>query len=432
MATKKNPNDIYPKGVIHAESLEDMEGKEYSHIIFNKRLQEGWDDPEVYLAYIDEDSNSANRITQIIGRVLRQPNGTHFEDEAFNTAYFILNCKEGNYEKVINNVRKYLEREGVVGINIRTPKEEPVSTKAKIPMQLPTLRLTIERKIDDLRKALQDIIIPGGFPEEWCKNPGIAVVQKVSTMDGALKGPIEEERFGENASLSLKDAVREALNEQNPAIWPNLDSAWMDQVEWSQRFLRGSRAEKEAHERTVTKLIPIYNNSVDIALVKFPIHYYGDIDQRPKNKIFYKNSLHAWYSGLNNDEIEAAEAIDSTGVTWARNGVKGTSFGIPLPHPTEQGGRRFYPDFLVWLPNNWFLAIEVKGKHLLTDALNYKLLSLPQGIRVAMINKEKGRFYRKTSGELSWSYESDIFTSVVNMINETKQLQPCVKYIANN
>jgi type III restriction enzyme len=50
----------------------------YRHIIFNLSLQEGWDDPEVYCAYIDKEMGSADQVTQVIGRVLRQPGAQHY------------------------------------------------------------------------------------------------------------------------------------------------------------------------------------------------------------------------------------------------------------------------------------------------------------------------------------------------------------------
>ncbi|MCW2278726.1 DEAD/DEAH box helicase [Heliophilum fasciatum] len=424
LATKKSKTAILPRGVLYAETLEDMEGKHYKHIIFNKRLQEGWDDPEVYLAYIDQDTNSTNRITQIIGRVLRQPMGNHFDNEILNTAFFVLNCLNGNYEKIISDVQTYLEREGVVNIKVVKPKEEPIKVPAKEYKRLPSLRLTIEKRLNDIKNATKEIPIPGGMPKEWCSSEGKAVVQKVATGDGCLIGPIEEQQFGQSIRITLMDAVREALDERNPQIWPQIDTEWLSEKEWKQSFSRGSRAEKEAHERAVNRLIPIYDNCVDIEIekFKFPIPIVGDIELRPVNKVFFNNALHEWYSALNNDEIEAANAIESTGFPWVRNQVRMSSFSIPLPSPSEDGSRHFYPDFLVWLPNGWLLALEVKGKHLLNDSLKSKLLGLPTGIKVGMVSKERGYYYRKVTGEITSSQDPNIHTSVIKLITETNSL----------
>jgi type III restriction enzyme len=52
-----------------------------SHIIFNLSLQEGWDDPECCFAYIDKDMGSPDQVTQVVGRVLRQPGAQHYPGE---------------------------------------------------------------------------------------------------------------------------------------------------------------------------------------------------------------------------------------------------------------------------------------------------------------------------------------------------------------
>ena len=53
-------------------------------------LQEGWDDPACYLAYIDKSMGSSIQVEQIIGRVLRQYGATHYENPLLNSAHFFL------------------------------------------------------------------------------------------------------------------------------------------------------------------------------------------------------------------------------------------------------------------------------------------------------------------------------------------------------
>src|SRR5690606_260224 len=50
--------------------------RNFQHIIFNLSLQEGWDDPACYLAYIDKSMGSSLQVEQVIGRVLRQYDAT--------------------------------------------------------------------------------------------------------------------------------------------------------------------------------------------------------------------------------------------------------------------------------------------------------------------------------------------------------------------
>src|SRR5207244_1185018 len=69
-------------------------GGNYQHVIFNLSLQEGWDDPYCAFAYIDKEMASARQITQVTGRVLRQPNARHYADPILNTAHFYIRSDE--------------------------------------------------------------------------------------------------------------------------------------------------------------------------------------------------------------------------------------------------------------------------------------------------------------------------------------------------
>jgi type III restriction enzyme len=80
-----------PKQAVQVKTIAQF-SDDLTHIIFNKKLQEGWDDPAVYVCYFDGETNSATRIQQVIGRALRQPEARHFSDDDLNTAYFVVNC----------------------------------------------------------------------------------------------------------------------------------------------------------------------------------------------------------------------------------------------------------------------------------------------------------------------------------------------------
>src|SRR5206468_6259680 len=81
----------------------------YRHIIFNLGLQEGWDDPECYFAYIDKSMQSAIQVEQVIGRVLRQPAAKHYESETLNTAHFYVRVDaKGVFQEIAKEVTKRL------------------------------------------------------------------------------------------------------------------------------------------------------------------------------------------------------------------------------------------------------------------------------------------------------------------------------------
>ena len=55
-----NTKDL-PKEAVRVATIDQL-ADTYTHIIFNKKLQEGWDDPSVYLCYFDGETSSATRI----------------------------------------------------------------------------------------------------------------------------------------------------------------------------------------------------------------------------------------------------------------------------------------------------------------------------------------------------------------------------------
>ena len=84
----------------------------YKHIIFNLSLQEGWDDPECYLGYIDKNMGSRIQVEQIIGRVLRQPGAKHYSDFRLNTCTFYIHVNaEGVFKNIIQEVQAKLSQD---------------------------------------------------------------------------------------------------------------------------------------------------------------------------------------------------------------------------------------------------------------------------------------------------------------------------------
>lgn len=84
----------------------------FEHIIFNLSLQEGWDDPTCGFAYVDKEMASTRQITQVIGRVLRQPGAEHYSDPVLNTAHFYVRSDErGTFDSILGEIRKELVAE---------------------------------------------------------------------------------------------------------------------------------------------------------------------------------------------------------------------------------------------------------------------------------------------------------------------------------
>lgn len=88
---------VLPDEAERVSALSDLEAR-HRHIICNRALQEGWDDPEAYVEYFDDESSSYTRIAQIIGRALRQPGAQHFADDDLNTAYLYVRVANKTFQ----------------------------------------------------------------------------------------------------------------------------------------------------------------------------------------------------------------------------------------------------------------------------------------------------------------------------------------------
>ncbi|WP_220427374.1 hypothetical protein, partial [Klebsiella pneumoniae] len=102
--------NLFSKG---ENDFEDFQAGNFKHIIFNLSLQEGWDDPACYLAYIDKSMGSSIQVEQIIGRVLRQYGARHYDNQLINSAHFFLRVdNQSVFSSAINAVKDKLKAEG--------------------------------------------------------------------------------------------------------------------------------------------------------------------------------------------------------------------------------------------------------------------------------------------------------------------------------
>ncbi len=108
--TKPDNVNLFSKG---ENDFDQFTAGDYQHIIFNLGLQEGWDDPACYLAYIDKSMGSTIQVEQIMGRVLRQFDATHYDDPVLNTAHFFVRVdRESVFTDTIEKVKAKLKAEG--------------------------------------------------------------------------------------------------------------------------------------------------------------------------------------------------------------------------------------------------------------------------------------------------------------------------------
>ncbi len=115
------------------------------YIITKDALKEGWDCPFAYLLTLLDNTTAKTAMTQLIGRVMRQPYARLTDEPALNSCYvFCYNQKVGT---AVTNVKKGLEAEGLTGLGEFVEGDGPESKQRK----------TIERK-QEYREM--DIFLP--------------------------------------------------------------------------------------------------------------------------------------------------------------------------------------------------------------------------------------------------------------------------------
>jgi type III restriction enzyme len=89
------------------------EGCRINWIITKAALQEGWDCPFAYILVSLNNTGSAQSMTQLIGRVLRQIDGEKTPHKALNESY--VYCLKAKADAIAKEVKKALEKEGYEG-----------------------------------------------------------------------------------------------------------------------------------------------------------------------------------------------------------------------------------------------------------------------------------------------------------------------------
>jgi type III restriction enzyme len=101
----------------------DLLGKECSirYIITKQALQEGWDCSFAYVLTVLTDTSSEMNITQLVGRILRQPYAKKTKITDLDESY--VYCYRPNTNEILNNIKKGLEGEGLGDIAGRVVPE---------------------------------------------------------------------------------------------------------------------------------------------------------------------------------------------------------------------------------------------------------------------------------------------------------------------
>ncbi len=368
----------------------------HTHIICNRTLQEGWDDPEAYIEYFDDESNSYVRISQVIGRALRQPEARHFDDEDLNTATLFVRVPNTQFEKIIEGLKQELSLYaldednpgGTAAIRIRTKKDPlpsvPVKAEYLGTLSLPQYQLgkadlvAEEAKIRSMAQSTFDapsLQAPGGRTTQSIDLRTNEERHRYEQIASAMK-----RRNGEYLRRRIQILNRHCAHLLNPTLFtgPAFD-------QWS---CSGSTAQSLLGERAAA-VIEAFENTVELV----PNEIAGEETWSPgahqptsNDMLSFKNAVHERYArnAFRPEELEFARALDGLdqGV-WMRNPVRGEGYGIPLPVKVGTSST-FYPDFIWWVGDRT-IALDPTGGHIFEGKVRSKLLSLdsPEVVLVA-------------------------------------------------
>jgi type III restriction enzyme len=344
---------------------------DYKHIIFNLSLQEGWDDPTCYFAYIDKSMGSVVQVEQLVGRVLRQPDATRFESAILNTAHFYVRVDARNvFETVVKDVRQRIQHDApevritTRGLGLGSGRVEFIPNET--------------RKIPKVYADPSDALAP--IAELIETMPDFRFDTGTNVRGEGYRALIQQ-RIGESDESELQWVT---MDHSNPVsarwvfqravmkLFPNaLEVAGSDEEKLDAKIEVGSKAYKII-EQLAEHVVTAYLRDVRLRQQLHNEYVVGSIMADPAKVTGFKNALHSGYAGLNPFELEFANELDKTGLTWCRNPAR-TGYGIRLLSLGQTG--QFFPDFIIWRGHGVY-AVDTTGEHLVRDKLARKLLAV--------------------------------------------------------
>jgi type III restriction enzyme len=338
--------------------------EDFRHIIFNKTLQEGWDDPSCYFAYIDKDMGSNTQVTQIIGRVLRQPDATHYPDDRLNTANFYIKTDENDvFKSILEEIEQTLSIDiPEISIKYHISKggggNRP-TVKPRQVVEIPDIAIDSEQAkpiIGDMISKMMD------YNDDTKNIIGEGSTVKI-TMDIGSKeiGKRTESKTKHSNRVTvrwifkreLEKLAKNAINLCDIAT-PKFDAL----IEYSSNAAAYVREQAALIANAYREYSVIVQNPIDTTEI-------GDIFVSDKSYEF-NHSVHPKYSDFNTFELTFAKALDEIELPWMRNPKNGF---LKINLLDGKGSDTFSPDFIVWKDNE-ILALDTKGNHLIhTDSV---------------------------------------------------------------
>ncbi len=345
----------------------------FKHIIFNLSLQEGWDDPACYLAYIDKSMGSSIQVEQIIGRVLRQYDARHYDLPLLNSAHFFLRVdNERVFTEAINSVKAKLKAEGAPieivnyygggdsGADDLHPKEDLNIELHRIYVESSTAQEQIASLVNDF-----PVYTEGNEGTLGQAHQGTQVID----MTALSNEPDNTEWIpqGHTNPVRLRWLITTAIKSRSNRVLSVVD---LKNPKFDVRVQVQSSADRNA-EKLAQEIVSAYYNFSELFYEKLSVFQFG-VMRVPKSATIFTNGLYERYTGFNKFEQAFADELDKGTHIWHRNPSAG---GFHIPLLSEGDTAAFYPDFIVWKGKNIY-CLDTKGSHLLSDAVARKLFDI--------------------------------------------------------
>lgn len=410
--------------------FDDFTAGNYRHIIFNQALQEGWDDPACYLAYIDKSMGSSIQVEQIIGRVLRQYGAKHYDAPSLNSAHFFLRVDdESVFTKAISEVKKKLQSQGapleiVESFGGGKSAGHDIEPRSDISVELCKVNVDADDACDAIRDLLAEFPV---FQEGDGNSVAAGKVAKQEVELTALTSKLADTTWevqGHTNPVRLRWLIGTALRARSTRALAVTD---LQDSKFDVRVQIQSIANKQA-EAVARDIVSAYYQHSELVYASESSFIFGSM-RVPQNAPTFKNSLYEQYGGLNKFELPFAEALDESGHPWHRNPSAG---GFHIPLLTEGDTGAFYPDFIVW-KGNLVYCLDTKGQHLLTDAIARKLFDIHEDgkikLHVRFISEGKQTVIggkAVAGGYTIWKMKAGAVTPI-HVTSLTKAVGECLK-----
>lgn len=351
----------------------------YQHIIFNQALQEGWDDPACYAAYIDKSMGSAVQVEQIIGRALRQYGASHYDNPLLNSAHFFLRVdKQSVFVEAIKAVKAKLSKEGspiaiVSSFGGSGSASEDSEPKQGVSAPLCVVNVDATDAIDHINALVKQFTsYQTDSPDTTGQAHVASAVVELSKPDADDGDEVEWTADGHTNPVRLHWLVATALRARSARA---LAVSNLNAPKFDVKVQIQSNADLAA-TKLASEIVQVFYQHAELVYESSTPFSFGAM-RIPVGAQEFKNGLHERYAGLNPFELKFALALDKVGSVWHRNSSSG---GFHIPLLTEGDTKSFYPDFLVW-KGGYVYCLDTKGSHLLSDAVARKLFDIQDGTK---------------------------------------------------